>query len=95
MLAKRTAAPPPPPAPGPFRGRPLPLELSWDARDCPLPARWVVPKGRRARGAAGHPAAPAFDFCGRMRRVCEDVVARWGVDADRCTAAAEGAEIVV
>ena len=25
----------------------------------------------------------------------DDVVARWGVDDDRCTAAAEGAEIVV
>jgi hypothetical protein len=25
----------------------------------------------------------------------DDVVARWGVDGDRCTAAAEGAEIVV
>jgi hypothetical protein len=25
----------------------------------------------------------------------DDVAARWGVDGDRCTAAAEGAEIVV
>jgi hypothetical protein len=25
----------------------------------------------------------------------DDVVARWGVDGDRCTVAAEGAELVV
>jgi hypothetical protein len=31
----------------------------------------------------------------QLDQMREDVVARWGVDDDRCTVAAEGAEIVV
>ena len=59
--------------------RPLPLELRWDAARRPLPTRWVVPDGRRVRlpaRPAGVPRPRPFDFCGRMRRVCEDVAAR-------------------
>jgi hypothetical protein len=59
--------------------RALPLELQWDARHRPMPVRWVIPKGRRARVVHATDARPTgpLDFCGRMRRVCEDI-------ADRC-----------
>src|SRR5438105_915619 len=58
---------------------PLPLTLSWEATRRPLPTHWVIPEGRRRpiRPAftAGHDFGP-LDFCGRMRRVCEDIVGR-------------------
>lgn len=57
----------------PIRTRSLPLELRWDLRR-PLPARWVVPEGTRARTPDS--PARAFDFTGRMRTLCEDVAAR-------------------
>lgn len=56
---------------GPAR---LPLELRWDARR-PLPARWVIPEGRRHRHAATATAKP-FDFSVAMRKLCHDVTAR-------------------
>ena len=60
--------------PRPPARRPLPLELRWDTARRPLPSRWVIPEGRKVRPP--RPAAPPLDFCGRMRRVCEDVAAR-------------------
>ncbi len=56
----------------------LPLELHWDARHRPMPVRWVIPKGRRARvvPAFRPPPTGPLDFCGRMRDVCADVAAR-------------------
>ena len=67
------APPPPRPAPSPARvlrpARALPFEMRWDAAR-PLPVRWV-PGRRRPR-----PDRPPLDFCGRMRRVCEDIAAR-------------------
>ena len=68
------------PAAGPARGRrALPLELHWDSHRRPVPVRWVIPKGRRVRvvPSATPPRTGPLDFCGRMRRLCEDV-------ADRC-----------
>lgn len=56
----------------PPRRAALPLELRWDARR-PLSARWVSPGGARPR--TSDPSA-AFDFTGRMRGLCEDVVRR-------------------
>lgn len=53
-----------------------PLEMRWDARH-PLPARWVVPEGRRPR----LPVVPTdpLDFSAAMRALCDDV-------ANRCEA---------
>jgi hypothetical protein len=58
--------------------RPLPLELRWDTARRPLPARWVIPEGRRHRLPVRDPrtAGPPLDFCRRMRQLCEDVTAR-------------------
>lgn len=59
--------------------RPLPLELNWDSVHCPLPLRWVLPEGKRARIVTRDPAArrsSPFDFCSRMRHLCEDVAQR-------------------
>ena len=56
------------------RTRPLPLELRWDAGR-PLPAKWVIPDGTRARPAEPG-AARAFDFTAQMRALCADVAAR-------------------
>src|SRR5437588_5195776 len=57
--------------------RPLPLELRWDARRRPLPTRWVLPDLRRRRGFVPRRFGPApLDFCGRVRRLCEDVTAK-------------------
>ena len=70
MIGKRNGLPTP---------RPLPLELRWDSARRPLPARWVVPEGNRPRPQppADRPRRPEpLDFCGRMRRLCEDVAAR-------------------
>ncbi|VTT99481.1 Uncharacterized protein OS=Planctomyces maris DSM 8797 GN=PM8797T_12323 PE=4 SV=1 [Gemmataceae bacterium] len=61
--------------PGPVPPPP-PLEMRWDARS-PLPARWVVPEGRRPRLPA-RPGAP-LDFTAAMRALCDDV-------ANRCEA---------
>src|SRR5687767_12107732 len=80
MIGKRNGTTQFPDTAGPLRAhRPLPLELQWDAHR-PLPTRWVLPKARRVRAVplGGGPHEP-LDFCGRMRRVCEDV-------ADRCEA---------
>lgn len=52
----------------------LPLEMRWESGRRPLPSRWVIPQGRRVRTV--RPAAEPFDFCSRMRRMCEDVAAR-------------------
>ncbi len=57
---------------------PLPLELRWDARR-PLPARWVIPEGRRHRVPCAAEVPRPFDFSAAMRRLCDDV-------ADRCEA---------
>jgi predicted metallopeptidase len=54
--------------------RPLPLELRWDDRS-PLPTRWVLPDGARP-DLPPPPASAGFDFTGRMRALCADVVAR-------------------
>ena len=54
---------------------PLPLELRWDA-ERPLPARWVVPEGRRNRVSPTSDPANPFDFSGAMARLCADVAAR-------------------
>ena len=54
---------------------PLPLELRWDA--CrPLPARWVIPEGRRHRVPAAHDTPRPFDFSTAMRKLCDDVAGR-------------------
>lgn len=55
-----------------------PLELRWDSDRRPLPSHWVIPKGRKVRLPASPPGGgqQPFDFCGRMRKVCEDVAAR-------------------
>jgi hypothetical protein len=53
-----------------------PLELRWDARR-PLPARWVIPEGRRHRVPVAGDVTQPFDFSAAMRRLCRDV-------ADRC-----------
>lgn len=55
---------------------PPPLELRWNTRN-PLPARWVIPEGRRLRV----PTAPTrpLDFSTAMRALCDDV-------ANRCEA---------
>ena len=53
----------------------LPLELRWDARR-PLPARWVLPEGRRHRVPTNPAAARPFDFTAAMRELCDDVAAR-------------------
>jgi predicted metallopeptidase len=52
----------------------LPLELRWDERS-PLPARWVIPDGRRHRLPPSAAAAP-FDFSAAMARLCADVAGR-------------------
>ncbi len=56
------------------------LERRWDEHTRPLPRRWVLPDGtaRRAPAAGRHLAACGrpFDFTARMRRLCDDVVAR-------------------
>jgi hypothetical protein len=63
----------------------LPLVLSWRRGDNPLPVRPVrVPGRSRPRGAgleappwhASGPAGEPFDFCGHVRRLCEDVARR-------------------
>jgi hypothetical protein len=63
----------------------LPLVLSWARDHNPLPVRPVRQPGRprgRAPGAAAppwHQTGPAdrpFDFCGHVRRLCEDVARR-------------------
>lgn len=54
--------------------RSTPLELRWDSTHCPLTPRWVVPGGRKV--TLPQPGRNPLDFCGRMRRVCEDVAAR-------------------
>jgi hypothetical protein len=60
--------------------RPLPLELRWDDRRRPLPTRWVLPDLRRRRGFVPRRfGSTPIDYCGRLRRLCEDV-------ADRCPA---------
>lgn len=56
-------------------GAPLPLELRWDTRR-PLPARWVIPEGRRHRVPAAADAPQPFDFTAAMGRLCADVAAR-------------------
>lgn len=54
---------------------PLPLELRWD-RVRPLPARWVIPEGRRHRVLPASDATAPFDFSAAMARLCADVAAR-------------------
>ena len=54
---------------------PLPLELRWDARR-PLPARWVIPEGRRHRVPPSPDGPRPLDFSAAMRTLCEDVVER-------------------
>ncbi|MFO0823273.1 MAG: hypothetical protein U0792_09155 [Gemmataceae bacterium] len=53
---------------------PPPLELRWNTRN-PLPARWVVPEGRRHRVPAVQTKKP-FDFSTAMRALCDDVANR-------------------
>lgn len=54
----------------------LPLEMRWD-ENCPLPARWVIPEGRRHRVPLLVPdAVSPFDFSSAMRNLCRDVTAR-------------------
>jgi len=57
-------------------GSALPLELRWD-HERPLPARWVLPEGRRHRVPAVADTPQPFDFSAAMARLCADV-------ADRC-----------
>lgn len=52
-----------------------PLEIHWDSRR-PLPARWVVPEGRRLRAATAAEVTAPFDFTSAMSRLCTDVAAR-------------------
>lgn len=51
-----------------------PLELRWDAHR-PLPARWVIPQGRRHR-VPRTDRSPPFDFSAAMTRLCSDVTQR-------------------
>jgi hypothetical protein len=62
---------------------PLPLILQWHAPDRPLPVRAVRHPARvrphTSEAPPWHDSGPAdapFDFCGRMRRLCADLVAR-------------------
>jgi hypothetical protein len=64
--------------PNGLAGPVLPLELRWDSRR-PLPARWVIPEGRRHRVPPASAAARPFDFTAAMHRLCDDV-------SDRCEA---------
>ena len=79
MTGKRTGTfAPPTPTARPSAGRALPLEIRWDSTRRPLPCRWVPAKGRtlvRAPYREREGTGP-FDFCARMRQVCEDVTAR-------------------
>jgi hypothetical protein len=63
----------------------LPLLLSWRRGENPLPVRPVRVPGRSRARAAGLEAPPwhesgppgyPFDFCGHVRRLCEDVARR-------------------
>jgi hypothetical protein len=56
-------------------GATLPLELRWDHQR-PLPARWVLPEGRRHRVPTACGRAEPFDFSAAMARLCGDVAAR-------------------
>src|SRR5262245_27665114 len=60
---------------GPTTGCPLPLELRWDSRS-PLPARWVIPEGRRHRVPSALSAPRPLDFTAAMQRLCDDVAGR-------------------
>jgi len=62
-----------------------PLVLSWRRGDKPLPVRPVRVPGRGRARAVGLEAPPwhesgptdrPFDFCGRVRRLCEDIARR-------------------
>ncbi|MCE9560501.1 MAG: hypothetical protein K8U57_00460 [Planctomycetes bacterium] len=53
---------------------PPPLALRWDARS-PLPARWVIPEGRRPRARAVDAPKP-LDFTVAMRTLCDDIAER-------------------
>jgi len=61
----------------------LPLVLSWQQQDKPLPVRPVRAPGRSRARAIGQeappwhdsgPAGEPFDFCGHVRRLCQDIV---------------------
>jgi hypothetical protein len=61
----------------------LPLVLSWTTKHRPLPLRSVRAPGRaRSAGLEAppwYPSGPAgqpFDFCGHVRRLCEDITYR-------------------
>lgn len=54
---------------------PLPLELRWDT-ECPVPARWVIPDGRRHRVSTADESTVPFDFTTAMADLCADVAAR-------------------
>jgi hypothetical protein len=62
-----------------------PVLLRWDAPHCPLPVRMVRTPARWRGRALGLEAPPwhvtgptdrPFDFCGHLRRLCADIVAR-------------------
>jgi hypothetical protein len=61
----------------------LPLVLSWTTDHRPLPLRAVRSPGRGRSGSlaappwhASGPAGRPFDFCGHVRRLCEDITRR-------------------
>jgi hypothetical protein len=56
-------------------GETPPLELRWDD-ERPLPARWVIPEGRRHRVPSGAESPAPFDFSAAMAGLCADVSAR-------------------
>jgi len=51
------------------------LEQRWNARR-PLPARWVIPEGRRHRVPVSADKLSPFDFSAAMRALCDDVTTR-------------------
>jgi len=53
----------------------LPLELRWERRRT-LPARWVIPEGRRHRVPHVIDSPEPFDFSAAMARLCSDVAGR-------------------
>lgn len=56
-------------------GTPPALELRWDARR-PLPARWVIPEGRRPRTPSADAPTRPLDFSAAMLDLCADVAGR-------------------
>ncbi len=56
-------------------GRSPPFELRWDKHN-PLPARWVIPEGRRHRVPVVATTPRPLDFSAAMHQLCDDVVRR-------------------